>query len=190
MPRAQPRALARPLVGASRAGKDQRGGSWLCLLLKNFQGYPRRELRHRTVEASCSEREVQMAIGPDQKAAFVAFNRFSFGARGGAYAGDLARAASDPRGFLKAELMQPAIAHLDTPGLPQTKTALATLFAFREQRRRDREGMAEAKPSPKAPPAAPPQNPSMSEAKPPPPPPPAAPAMPPAASAEAQPKPP
>ena len=76
-----------------------------------------------------------MAIGPDHKAAFVAFNRFSFGARGGAYAGDLARAASDPRGFLKAELLQPEIAHLDTPGLPQTKVALATLFAFQEQRR-------------------------------------------------------
>ena len=49
--------------------------------------------------------EVQMAIGPDHKAAFVAFNRFSFGARGAAYAGDLARAASDPRGFLKAEFI-------------------------------------------------------------------------------------
>jgi uncharacterized protein (DUF1800 family) len=106
------------LVGASRAGKlkTSKEGLGFAFLLKNFQGYPRRELRHRTVEASCSEREVQMAIGPDQKAAFVAFNRFSFGARGGAYAGDLARAASDPRGFLKAELMQPAIAHLDTPG--------------------------------------------------------------------------
>src|SRR5262250_344681 len=107
-----------------------------------------------------------MAIGPDHKAAFVAFNRFSFGARGGAYAGDLARAASDPRGFLKAELMQPAIAHLDTPGLPQTKTALATLFAFREQRRKDREAMAEAKIAPKALRAGPSQEPSMSEAQP------------------------
>jgi uncharacterized protein (DUF1800 family) len=131
----------------------------------------------------CSEMEVEMAIGPDQKAAFVAFNRFSFGARGGAYAGDLARAASDPRGFLKAELMQPAIAHLDTPGLPQTKTALATLFAFREQRRRERETMAEAKTSSK--PAAP--SPSMSEAQPSPPPSAAAPGT---AVAEAQPKPP
>ena len=46
-----------------------------------------------------------MAIGPDAKAGFVALNRFAFGARGGAYAGDLARAASDPRGLLKAELM-------------------------------------------------------------------------------------
>src|SRR5215471_18409876 len=142
------------------------------------------------LKASCSEREVEMAIGPDQKAAFVAFNRFSFGARGGAYAGDLARAASDPRGFLKAELMQPAIAHLDTPGLPQTKTALATLFAFREQRRREREGMAEAKTSSNAPPAAPSQKPSMSEAQPSPSSAPASPAGPPATTAEAPPKPP
>src|SRR5262245_4589755 len=127
--------------------------------------YPRRELRHRTVQASCSARKVEMAIGPDHKAAFVAFNRFSFGARGGAYAGDLARAASDPRGFVKAELLQPAIAHLDTPGLPQTKTALTTLFAFREQRRREREGMTQAKTSPAAPPP-PSPNPSMSEAQP------------------------
>jgi uncharacterized protein (DUF1800 family) len=135
-----------------------------------------------------------MAIGPDQKAAFVAFNRFSFGARGGAYAGDLARAASDPRGFLKAELLQPAIAHLDTPGLPQTKTALATLFAFREQRRREREGMAPAKTSPSAPPAGPSQKPSMSEAQPssdasPQASPPSSPAAPPPATAVAQPKP-
>src|SRR6516225_878453 len=115
------------------------------MLAKDFQGYPRRELRHRTVEASCSEREVQMAIGPDQKAAFVAFNRFSFGARGGAYAGDLARAASDPRGFLKAELLQPEIAHLETPGLPQTKVALGMLFAFRDQKRMERQRMAEEK---------------------------------------------
>src|SRR5262245_15225716 len=130
-----------------------------------------------------------MAIGPDQKAAFVAFNRFSFGARGGAYAGDLARAAADPRGFLKAELLQPAIAHLDTPGLPPTKTALTTLFAFREQRRRGREGRAQRRPSPAAPPAGAAPNPSMSEAQPasgasPP----ASSAPPPPATAEAQPK--
>src|SRR5437667_63398 len=67
------------------------------------------------------EEDKDMATGPDHKAAFVAFSRFSFGARGGAYAGDLARAASDPRGFLRAELLQPAIARLDAPALPQTK---------------------------------------------------------------------
>jgi len=108
-----------------------------------------------------------MAIGPDHKAALVAFNRFAFGARGGAYAGDLTRAASDPRGFLNAELLQPAIAHLDAPGLPQTKLALATLFAYQEQRRRERQGMAATKTGPAAAPAEPPQKPSMTEAHPP-----------------------
>lgn len=39
----------------------------------------------------------------DTQAALVALNRFGFGARGGA-SGDLINAASDPRGFVKAEL--------------------------------------------------------------------------------------
>ena len=85
-----------------------------------------------------------MAIGPDPKAAFVALHRFSFGARGGAYAGDLARAASDPRGFLKAELLQPAIARLDSPTLPQTKAALTTFFADQAQKKKEREALAAA----------------------------------------------
>src|SRR6516164_6390723 len=106
-----------------------------------------------------------MAIGPDPKAAFVALHRFSFGARGGAYAGDLARAASDPRGFVKAELSQPEIAHLDTPGLPQTKVALAMLFAFQEQRRMERQAMAEPKTGPAAAPAGPPQDPSQNRSQ-------------------------
>jgi uncharacterized protein (DUF1800 family) len=76
-----------------------------------------------------------MAIGPDPKAGFVALTRFAFGARGGAYAGDLARAASDPRGFLKAELLQPGIARLDAPTLPQTKAALQAAYAERERQR-------------------------------------------------------
>src|SRR5204862_2105290 len=79
-----------------------------------------------------------MAIGPDHKAAFVAFSRFSFGARGGAYAGDLARAASDPRGFLKAELLKPGIARLDAASLPDTRTALSAVFADQEQKRQER----------------------------------------------------
>jgi uncharacterized protein (DUF1800 family) len=120
-----------------------------------------------------------MAIGPDHKAALVAFNRFSFGARGGAYAGDLARAASDPRGFLRAELLQPAIARLDAPALPQTRVALTTVFVDQEQKRKERERLASAKDGPAAPPAgdgmkmgAPPINagqpapPAVSEAKP------------------------
>ncbi len=42
----------------------------------------------------------------DPQAALLALNRFGFGARGGA-AGDLANAASDPRGFVKADLKAP-----------------------------------------------------------------------------------
>ena len=82
-----------------------------------------------------SEEVKAMAIGPDPKAGFVALNRFAFGARGGAYAGDLARAASDPRGLLEAELLQPGIAQLDAPTLPPTKAALQAAFAERERQR-------------------------------------------------------
>ena len=42
----------------------------------------------------------------DSQAALVALNRFGFGARGGA-SGDFINAASDPRGFVKAELSRP-----------------------------------------------------------------------------------
>ncbi len=78
-----------------------------------------------------------MAIGPDSKAAYLAFNRFAFGARGGAF--DLARAASDPRGFLKAELQQPAIAQLNAATLPPTKIALQGVFIDRQQKKIERE---------------------------------------------------
>ncbi|KAB2920881.1 MAG: DUF1800 family protein [Hyphomicrobiaceae bacterium] len=78
-------------------------------------------------------------MGGDPKTGFVALNRFAFGARGGAYAGDLARAASDPRGFLKAELLQPGIAELRAPALPDTKTAIQSLFAEQERQRIERE---------------------------------------------------
>lgn len=42
----------------------------------------------------------------DPQGALIALNRFGFGARGGA-SGDLMNAASDPRGFVKAELARP-----------------------------------------------------------------------------------
>ena len=89
-----------------------------------------------------------MAIGPDAKAGFVALNRFAFGARGGAYAGDLARAASDPRGLLKAELTQPGIAHLSAPTLPQTKAALQAAYAERERVRIARQSSTAQPPAP------------------------------------------
>ena len=55
----------------------------------------------------------------DSQAALVALNRFGFGARGGA-SGDFVNAASDPRGFVKAELSRPNGALLEVPGLLST----------------------------------------------------------------------
>jgi uncharacterized protein (DUF1800 family) len=89
-----------------------------------------------------------MAIGADAKAGFVALNRFAFGARGGAYAGDLARAASDPRGLLKAELMVPGIAQLDAPSLPTTKAALQAAYAEVERVRIARQNSTAQPPPP------------------------------------------
>jgi uncharacterized protein (DUF1800 family) len=83
-----------------------------------------------------------MAIGPDSNAASVAFRRFGFGPRGGAF--DLERAATDPRGFLKAELQQPAITQLDASTLPPTKIAWQALFIDQQQRKADRRNTAEA----------------------------------------------
>jgi uncharacterized protein (DUF1800 family) len=83
-----------------------------------------------------------MAIGPDPKGAFVALNRFAFGARGGAF--DLARAASDPRGFLKAELQQPAITQLNASTLPPTKIALQAVFVEQQRKKMERENAAAA----------------------------------------------
>jgi len=89
-----------------------------------------------------------MAIGSDSKAAQVAFRRFGFGPRGSAF--DLARAASDPRGFLKSELQQPAITRLDAPTLPPTKIALQAFFLDQQQRKAERQDTAEGKMPPAA----------------------------------------
>ena len=51
----------------------------------------------------------------DSQAALVALHRFGFGARGGA-SGDFVNAASDPRGFVKAELNRPNGGLLEVPG--------------------------------------------------------------------------
>jgi hypothetical protein len=44
----------------------------------------------------------------DPNLALLAVNRFGFGPRGGA-ATDLANAAADPRGFVKADLKMPGV---------------------------------------------------------------------------------
>jgi uncharacterized protein (DUF1800 family) len=84
-----------------------------------------------------------MAIRSDSKAAQLALRRFGFGPRGGAF--DLARAASDPRGFLKAELQRPAITQLNAPTLPPTKIALQAVFIDQQQRKSERQNVAEGK---------------------------------------------
>jgi uncharacterized protein (DUF1800 family) len=65
----------------------------------------------------------------DSQAALVALNRFGLGARGGA-SDDFINAASDPRGFVKAELDRPNVAVLEAPGLQSTPALAQTVFAY------------------------------------------------------------
>ncbi len=65
----------------------------------------------------------------DSQAALVALNRFGLGARGGA-SGDFVNAASDPRGFVKAELGRPNGVLLEMPGLQSTPALAQTVFAY------------------------------------------------------------
>jgi uncharacterized protein (DUF1800 family) len=65
----------------------------------------------------------------DSQAAVVALNRFGFGARGGA-SGDFLNAASDPRGFVKAELGRPNGALLEVPGLQSTAALGKAVFDY------------------------------------------------------------
>jgi uncharacterized protein (DUF1800 family) len=73
----------------------------------------------------------------DPHSALVALNRFGFGARGGA-SGDFAGAASDPRGFIKAELNKPDVALLESAGLLTSPALAQLLFAYREEVRQQR----------------------------------------------------
>ncbi|RXH30920.1 DUF1800 domain-containing protein [Bradyrhizobium zhanjiangense] len=74
----------------------------------------------------------------DSQAALVALNRFGFGARGGA-SGDLINAASDPRGFVKAELARPHGVLLEAPGLQSTPQLGQAVFAYQDQVKQARE---------------------------------------------------
>src|SRR6267143_1924968 len=65
----------------------------------------------------------------DSQAGLVALNRFRFGARGGA-SGDFVNAASDPRGFVKAELNRPNGVLLEVPGLSSTPALASAVFAY------------------------------------------------------------
>lgn len=82
----------------------------------------------------------------DSQAALVALNRFGFGARGGA-SGDLINAASDPRGFVKAELARPLSALLEVPGLQSTPQLGQAAFAYQDQVKQAREAAKAAAPT-------------------------------------------
>ncbi|UFZ03628.1 DUF1800 family protein [Bradyrhizobium ontarionense] len=79
----------------------------------------------------------------DPLAALVALNRFGFGARGGA-SGDLVNAASDPRGFVKAELGRPNGALLEVPGLQPTPALADAVFAYQDEVKQAREAAAKS----------------------------------------------
>jgi len=74
----------------------------------------------------------------DPQAALIALNRFGFGARGGV-SGDWAGAASDPRGFVKADLHRPNNARLEMPGLQPTPALAQAVFAYQAEVKAARE---------------------------------------------------
>lgn len=96
----------------------------------------------------------------DSQAALVALNRFGFGARGGA-SGDLINAASDPRGFVKAELARPNGVLLEAPGLQSTPQLGQAVFAYQDQVKQAREAAAKAGATTEAPPAPADQKPGL-----------------------------
>jgi uncharacterized protein (DUF1800 family) len=79
----------------------------------------------------------------NSQTALVALNRFGFGARGGA-SGDLVNAASDPRGFVKAELGRPHGALLEVPGLLPTPALAVAVFAYQDEVKQAREAAAKS----------------------------------------------
>ncbi|WP_213288009.1 DUF1800 domain-containing protein [Bradyrhizobium sp. sGM-13] len=81
----------------------------------------------------------------DSQAALVALNRFGFGARGGA-SGDVLNAASDPRGFVKAELGRPNRVLLEVPGLQSTPALGKAVFDYQFEIQQAREAAKSAAP--------------------------------------------
>jgi uncharacterized protein (DUF1800 family) len=82
----------------------------------------------------------------DSQAALVALNRFGLGARGRA-SGDFVNAASDPRGFIKAELDRPSGALLEAPGLQSTPALAQAMFAYQDEVKRFRDSLAKGLPA-------------------------------------------
>ena len=85
----------------------------------------------------------------DSQAGLVALNRFGFGARGGA-SGDLISAASDPRGFVKAELGRAGIALLEIPGLLSTPALGKEVFDYQFEQQQARAAAAKSSVPPAA----------------------------------------
>jgi uncharacterized protein (DUF1800 family) len=79
----------------------------------------------------------------DSQAALVALNRFGLGARGGA-SGDFVNAASDPRGFVKAELSRPSSVLLEVPGLLSTPVLAQAVFAYQFEIKQARDAAAKS----------------------------------------------
>src|ERR1700760_975251 len=107
----------------------------------------------------------------DSLTALVALNRFGFGARGGA-SGDFVNAASDPRGFVKAELNRPNGALLEVPGLQPTPVLAKAIFEYQFEMQQARAAAKAGAASPGE--GSPPANPDISKPQrrnPPPPPP-------------------
>ncbi|RXH06128.1 DUF1800 family protein [Bradyrhizobium vignae] len=96
----------------------------------------------RTYQESGSQRAKDRSMARDSQAALIALNRFGFGARGGA-SGDLINAASDPRGFVKAELARPNGVLLEAPGLQSTPQLGQAVFAYQDQVKQAREAAKE-----------------------------------------------
>lgn len=102
----------------------------------------------------------------DVNLGLIALTRFGYGPRGD---GDVAIAASDPRGFLEAELVEPGIALLSGPMLPTTRTAIQQFFADQQRRKMERAAQAQTlaaggKPAGDAPPAGPAAQPAVAAA--------------------------
>lgn len=79
----------------------------------------------------------------DSQAALVALNRFGFGARGGA-SGDFLNAASDPRGFVKADLARPNGGLLEVPGLQSTSALGKAVFDYQFEIQQARDAAAKS----------------------------------------------
>ena len=85
----------------------------------------------------------------DSQAALVALNRFGLGARGGA-SGDFVNAASDPRGFVKAELSRPNGVLLEVPGLLSTPALGKAVFDYQFEIQQARDAAAKKMPASEA----------------------------------------